>query len=107
MCKKVTHQHPQHTVCAGVSGVTKDAGTARCAVVSSQWTGDAVREGEVLFSVFSFIPLLSTVHNDRENGTHSVYKRWSSVRRLIGVGCPRSETEFYVGNRFFAFVPVA
>ncbi len=36
----------------GVSGVTKDAGTARCAIVSCQWAGHAVREGEVLFSVF-------------------------------------------------------
>ncbi len=48
------HQHSWHTVCAGVSGVsgvTKYARTARCAVVSSQLTGGAVSEGEVVFSV--------------------------------------------------------
>jgi hypothetical protein len=33
--------------------VTKDAGPASCAVVASQWAGGAVRENEVLFSVFS------------------------------------------------------
>jgi hypothetical protein len=36
-----------------VSGVTKDAGPASCAIVASQWAGGAVRENEVLFSVFS------------------------------------------------------
>ncbi len=52
MCKNATQWHPRHNVCAGVSGVTKDAGPASCAVVASQWAGGAVREGEVLFSVF-------------------------------------------------------
>ncbi len=52
MYKNATQQHPRHNVCAGVSGVTKDAGPASCAVVASQWAGCAVREGEVLFSVF-------------------------------------------------------
>jgi hypothetical protein len=52
MYKNVTHRHPQHTVCAGVSSVTKDVRTARCAVVSCQWAGGAIREGVVLFSVF-------------------------------------------------------
>jgi hypothetical protein len=32
--------------------VTKDARPASCAVVASQWAGGAVRENEVLFSVF-------------------------------------------------------
>ncbi len=35
-----------------MSGVTKDAGPASCAVVASQWAGGAERENEVLFSVF-------------------------------------------------------
>ncbi len=52
MYKNVTHRHPRHTICAGVSGVTKDAGPASCAIVASQWAGGAVRDGEVLFSVF-------------------------------------------------------
>ncbi len=34
-----------------MSGVTKYAGTARCDIVSSQLTGGAVSEGEVVFSV--------------------------------------------------------
>jgi hypothetical protein len=38
--------------------VTKDAGPASCAIVASQWAGGAVREGEVLFSVFFYILLL-------------------------------------------------
>jgi hypothetical protein len=43
--------------------VTKDAGPASCAVVASQWAGGAVREKEVLFSVF-FVTVQSicTVH---------------------------------------------
>jgi hypothetical protein len=49
MYKNATQRHPRHNVCAGVS---KDAGSASCAVVASQWAGGAVREGEVLFSVF-------------------------------------------------------
>ncbi len=57
MYKNETHWHSQHTICAGVSGVTKDARPASCAVVASQWAGGAVRDGEVLFSVF-FVPLL-------------------------------------------------
>jgi hypothetical protein len=52
MYKNATQRHPRHNVCAGVSGVTKDAGPASCAAVASQWAGGAVREGEVLFSVF-------------------------------------------------------
>jgi hypothetical protein len=55
-------RHPRHNVCAGVSGVTKDAGTASCAVVASQWAGGAVREGEVLFSVF-FLAQLDALYN--------------------------------------------
>jgi hypothetical protein len=51
------HWHSQDTVCAGVSGVTKYAGTARCDIVSSQLTGGAVSEGEVVFSVFFDEPL--------------------------------------------------
>jgi hypothetical protein len=50
--KKYTQRHPRHNFCAIVSGVTKDAGPASCAVVASQWAGGAVRENKVLFSVF-------------------------------------------------------
>jgi hypothetical protein len=60
MYKNVTHWHPRHTVCASVSGVTKYAGTASCAIVSSQWTGGAVSEGEVLFSVLFIRVLVGT-----------------------------------------------
>ena len=37
MYKNVTHRHPRHNVCAGVSGVTKEAGTGRqvCSCVLS------------------------------------------------------------------------
>jgi hypothetical protein len=50
MYKNAMQRHPRHNVCA--AGVSKDAGPASCAVVASQWAGGAVREGEVLFSVF-------------------------------------------------------
>ncbi len=48
MYKNATQRHPRHNICAGVSGVTKDAGPASCAIVASQWAGGAVREGEVV-----------------------------------------------------------
>jgi hypothetical protein len=48
--------------CRCVPGVTKDAGTARCViasvVVSSQSTGSAVSEGQVVFSVL-FVHVLN------------------------------------------------
>jgi hypothetical protein len=50
---------------AGVSaaGVTKDTGTARCVVVpSSQLTGSAVSEGQVVFSVL-FVPKPAAAHS--------------------------------------------
>ncbi len=45
-----------------MSGVTKDAGPASCAVVASQWAGGAVRENEVLFSVFFVQGVVYIVH---------------------------------------------
>jgi hypothetical protein len=46
--------------------VTKDAGPASCAVVASQWAGGAVRENEVLFSVFFESLLTSSLKTDKD-----------------------------------------
>jgi hypothetical protein len=57
MYKNVTRRHPQHTICAGVSSVTKDAGTARCAVVSlsvGRWCSQG--GGGSVFSFFVGVP---------------------------------------------------
>jgi hypothetical protein len=63
-----------------VSGVTKDAGPASCAVVASQWAGGAVRENEVLFKVF----FLSN-ETSRRGGRVRVLYQLPVVRTSAGV----------------------
>jgi hypothetical protein len=57
--KNVTHRHSCHTVCDGVSGVTKEGCHPGVSVCLVSGTGSAVREVEGVFSVFFVATILS------------------------------------------------
>ncbi len=79
-------------------GVTKDAGPASCAVVASQWAGGAVREGEVLFSVF----FLSSASGHWLTSAHVNVSQNVSRRELLSlmqlVKGPLTGPEFFYGD---------
>jgi hypothetical protein len=94
-----------------VSGVTKDAGPASCAVVASQWAGGAVRENEVLFSVFSVMQLTGVVYKARTYKYVTAYmvagrhKKEFLPLLLVFASSQRSKMgEFF---SFFAFIIVS
>jgi hypothetical protein len=53
----VTHRHSQHTVCDGVSGVTKEGYLPGVPVCLVSGTGSAVRVVQGVFSVFFVVSL--------------------------------------------------
>ncbi len=65
-----------------MSGVTKDAGPASCAVVASQWAGGAVRENEVLFSVF-FVDKVPALGRVRTPVLQKVLQHESGLLKFI------------------------